>query len=365
MKNKIIYYIFMGAFFLTFKLSAQNVSVEMTVFKPLPEVSFTAFLTTKGLENTPRIFQIAINPIGEEVIVKGSIQWRKVDESSFNEILNFTTKPFLSRIFYNDDLSSINGIELENSDSNDDLIQENLTKGKPTGTYRISVEVFDKNMKSQSRSEEINFLNPAQTLSILQPSIGDELDLAGILVTWTATKGVAEYIVKANTRSSKMESLEESLQKGNPIVNNVSVGIKRSINLRGILERELVGGEEIVVQVRALVPGPGGPTVIYSDVVNFKIRGASSSATDKGVQEFKTLITGVLDDMQTNGDGSSEAYEKLTNLLNDIENGNINFNDIKIKTANGRQLSYAEFQQILQYLRQNPGLLTNLSFDAK
>jgi hypothetical protein len=366
MKNKIIYYIFMGAFFLTFKLSAQHVSVNMTVFEPLPEVSFTAFLTTKGLENTPRIFQIVLNPIGENVIVKGSIQWRKVDESSFNEILSFTTKPFLSRNFYNDDLSSIDGIELEDSDSNDDLLQENLKKGKPTGTYRISVEVFNKDMQFQSSDEEeIDFLNPAQTLSILQPSVGDELDLAGILLTWTDVTGVAEFYVKANTRSSKMESLEEALQKGNPIVNNSNVGKKRSFNLREILDRELIGGEEVVVQVRASIPGPGGPTVIFSNIVNFKIRGASSAATDKGVKEFETLVSGVLDDMQNSGQGNSDVYQRLSSLLKDIENGNINFDDIKIKNENGTQLTYSEFQQILQYLRNNPELLTNLTFDSK
>lgn len=366
MKNKILSYFLFVTYLFTLNISAQMVAVNITVFEPLPEVSFTAFLTSKGLENTPRIFQIILTPNGEEVVVKGSVQWRKIDENSFNELLSFTTKPFLSRNFYNDDLSSIDGIEIENSETNDDLLQENLKKGKPTGTFRITIEVYNKYMQFQSSdNHDINFLNPAQTLTILQPSIGDELDLAGILLTWTDVIGVEEYRVKANTRSSKLESLEEALQKGNPIIDNANVGIKRSVNLREILERELVGGEEVVVQVRALVPGPGGPTVLYSNVVNFNIRGPSSQVTDKGVKEFETLISQVLDDMQNNGQGDSEGFKQLSNLLSDIANGNISFNDIKIKSENGKQLSYSEFQAILQYLRKNPDLLTNLSFETK
>ncbi len=367
MKKKISKLLFALIFVSGINLSAQDkVIVSMNVFEPLPEVSFTAFLANPFLPGTPRILQVLMTPHGRKIIVKGSIQWRKVDESSFNEFYRYTTKPFTSQNYFNDDISSLSEIKIDESNSNDDLLEENRKKGFPTGTYKIIMQVYDENMVFQSEAtSDLNFLNPAQTLSIIQPSVGDQLDVAGILLTWTDVLGVAEFIVKANVRTSKFESLEEALQKGNPIVDNKSVGIKTSVNLREILDRELIGGEEIVVQVRGLIPGPGGPTIIYSDIVNFYLNSAGRPVVDKGVEDFQTLIVAVVDDMKLRGQGDSEAYEQLTNLLADLQNGNISFTDIKIKFDSGKQLTYAEFQEILEYLRKNPDVITNLLYVAK
>ncbi len=364
MKNRIISLFFLLMLFVGINISAQKVTVDMNVFQPLPEVSFAAFLTNPFLESTPRILQIIMTPQGEEVIVVGSILWRKVDEGSFSELLSFTTKPFASRNFYNDDFSSMGGIEIDHNESNEDLLQESFKKGKPTGTYKIVIKVITtKTGESDEEFVDIDFLNPSQTLSIIEPRVGDELDVAGILLTWTDVTGVTDFYVKANIRSSKFESLEEALKKGNPLVDE-NVGIRRSVNLREILKRELVGGEEVVVQIRAVIPGPGGPTIIYSDIVNFNLRGTSTQVVDKGVKEFETLIVQVLDDMKKNG-GDDDAYDRLQQLLLDIQNGNISFDDIKIRFDSGKQLTYAEFQEILEYLRRNPDLLTSLLFEAK
>ncbi len=364
MKNKIISLFFLLALFVGINTSAQKVTVNLNVFQPLPEVSFAAFLTNPFLESTPRILQVIMTPHGEEVIVVGSIQWRKVDEGGFTELLSFTTKPFKSRNFYNDDFSSVDGIEIDHNESNDDVLQENMKKGKPTGTYKIVIKVITtKTGEEDEDFAEIDFLNPSQTLTIIEPRVGDKLDVAGILLTWTDVTGASDFYVKANLRSSKFESLEEALQKGNPLVDE-NVGLRRSVNLREILKRELVGGEEVVVQVRAVIPGPGGPTVLYSDIVNFNLRGASSPVVDKGVKEFETLIIQLLDDMKRNGT-DDDAYDRLQQLLLDIQNGNISFNDIKIRFDSGKQLTYAEFQEILQYLRRNPELLTSILFEEK
>jgi len=64
-------------------------------------------------------------------------------------------------------------------------------------------------------------------------------------------------------------------------------------------------------------------------------------------------------------EGDSDAYKILADLLEDLRNGNISFNDLQIKNENGLQLSYVEFMQILEYLRRNPSLLINLSFLEK
>ena len=364
MKNRIISLFFLLTILVGVNTSAQDKLsyVGLKVFEPLPEVSFAAFLANPFLGGTPRIFQVVMLPLGVNVTVHGIIQWRRIGESSFNQLYVFDTEPFSSRNFSNDDFSSIGGIKIKDSHSESELLQENLKKGKPTGSYKIIIQVND---GSQVITEEkiIDFLNPSQTLSIIEPRVGDELDVAGILLTWTDVTGVTDFYVKANIRSSKFESLEEALQKGNPLVDE-NVGIRRSVNLREILKRELVGGEEVVVQIRAVIPGPGGPTILYSDIVNFNLRGTSSPVVDKGVKEFETLIAQVMDDMKKNG-GDDDAYNRLQQLLLDIQNGNISFDDIKIRFDSGKQLTYAEFQEILEYLRRNPDLLTSLLFEAK
>ena len=382
MKNKFVSFLIVVVLFSGLTVSAQQVNVDMQVFNPLPEVSFAAFLTNPFLKGTPRIMRINLTPHGEEVIVKGSIQWRKVNQGSFNELLHFTTKPFTSRNFYNDDFSSIDGIEIEESGSNDDLLQANLKKGKPTGTYKVIIEVYDLNMTFlDSETTDLDFLNPSQTLSIIEPNVGELLDIAGVLITWTDVAGVSDFSIRANYRASKFESLEEALQKGNPLVNDRNVGQRRSVNLKDILDRELIGGKEVVVQVKATIDAPGGATTIYSDIVNFRLKGATSAVTDKGVKEFETLLLRVIDDLK-NIDNKRElqgstkqdvaqnseiedAMSRLQKLLSDIQNGTISFNDINIKFGNGRMLTYAEFQEILEYLRRNPELLTNIFFEEK
>jgi hypothetical protein len=243
-------------------------------------------------------------------------------------------------------------------------LQENLNKGKPTGTYRIIVEIIDENGDVLADDEEdIDFLNPAQTLSIIEPNVGDVFDIGGVILTWTDVKGVSDFYIKANTRSSKFETLEEVLQRGNPLVDNKNVGTKRSVNLREVLDRELVAGNEVVVQVYGSIPGPGGPTIIYSDIVNFKIKGASSVVVDKSVKELQTLASQVLDDLKNNGE--NDAAKRLQDLLDKIRNGTISFNDLSLRFADGRVLSYSEFQELLEYLRKNPDLVRSIGFEEK
>ncbi len=381
MKNKISKLLVALIFILGISLSAQEkVIVQLNVFEQLPEISLATFMTAEGLENTPRIAQVIMTPHGKNVIVQGVVRWRKVNGTSFEELFSYTTKPFLSRNFYNNDYSSINGIEIKDSDSNQDLIDENLKIGKASGSYELIIEVYDENMNFQSRDEKflglvlpasivgkeipIGLVNPTQTIAIIQPTLDEELDLGGIQVTWSEVKGVFNYFVKANFRDSKFQSLEDALQSGTPFVNNEDVGFQTSINLREYMKRELVGGEEIVVQIRCEVIGADGPTFIYTDIVNFSLKSAGSPVVDKGVQELETLIVDVLDEWEQQGQGESEAFEVLEDLLSDLQNGNISFTDIKIRSDSGQLLTYAEFQQILEYLRRNPDLLTNLNFES-
>jgi hypothetical protein len=383
MKVKINKVLFVLVFILGMNLSAQDkVIVQLNVFEQLSEISFAAFMTANGLENTPRIFQVLMTPHGKNIIVKGAIRWRRVNKGGYSDLYTFTTKPFTSRNFYNDDLSSIDGIKMETSESNNDLLDENLKIGKPSGSYEIVIKVYDENMGFKSEDAKflgmsipsgvlgkeipVGFPNPSQTFSILTPGDGDKLDAGGINLSWTNELGIFDFIVKANIRVGD-ESPEEALQRGNPIVDNRPVGMRTNVNFRepNFLSRELVGGEEIVVQVRGTIKGPGGPSIVYSEIINFFITSPGNTAVDRGIQDFENLVQDVMDDWKEEGQADSDAYKVLENLLSDLQNGIISFEDIKIRNDRGQLLTYAEFQQILEYLRRNPDLLTNLLFESK
>ncbi|PIQ11681.1 MAG: hypothetical protein COW71_00070 [Ignavibacteriales bacterium CG18_big_fil_WC_8_21_14_2_50_31_20] len=371
MKNKLLNFLVIVFVFAGLNISAQQIAINMNVFKPLPEVSFAAFLTNPFLESTPRILQVSIVPQNVKVIVRGSILWKKLNENSFEELLNFTTKPFLSRNFYNDDFSSFDGIGIDDNNVSDNLLQDNLKKGKPTGTYRIIIEVYDSNMVFQSSAtEDLEFTNPTQTLTIIQPEANDELDLGGILLSWTGVSGVTDYYVRANVRLSKFESFEEALKRGNPIINDKNVGPNTSVNFRNILDRELIGGEEIIVQVKGAIEGPGGQDFVYSELINFNIKGNKVSSDD-GAKKFTSTIelfsNEIKKQLNENPSGQEEKdlSERLQDLLTKIANGEITFDDLTITTDGGREITYQEFQQILDYLRNNPELFTNLHFEEK
>ncbi len=50
MKNKLVFLLTILILFGGSTLTAQQADVNITVFEPLPEVSFMAFVTTKGLK---------------------------------------------------------------------------------------------------------------------------------------------------------------------------------------------------------------------------------------------------------------------------------------------------------------------------
>ena len=371
MKNKLLNFLISFFVFVSLNISAQQIAININVFKPLHEVSFAAFLTNPFLESTPRILQVSIAPQNIKVIVRGSILWKKLNENSFEELLNFTTEPFYSRNFYNNDFSSFDGIGIDENNVSDNLLQDNLKKGKPTGTFRIIVEVYDSNMVFQSSAtEDLEFINPTQTITIIQPEANDELDLGGILLSWTGVSGVTDYYIRANIRLSKFESLEEALNRGNPIIDDKNVGSNTSVNFRNILDRELVGGEDIVVQVKGAIEGPGGKNLVYSELINFKIKGNKVSSDD-GAKKFTLTIEKLSDEIvkQLNENPSNQEVkdlsERLQDLLNRIANGEITFDDLTITTDSGREITYQEFQQILDYLRSNPEFFTNLYFEEK
>ena len=373
MKKRMKHILFLILFLLIGKTNtAQDLTLTLTVFEPLPEISLTAFISNDFLEGQPRIMQIIMAPHGVMVIVKGRVEWQKVGSGSYQELSSFTTEPFLSRNFYNDDLAS-SGIGLADSEFNDDLLEENRAAGKPTGAYRITLQAYDANMQFLDDAQSvIPFTNPAQTLTVMTPFSGSYHDVGGVTATWSQIQGAVDFYIKANVRTNRNQTLENALSEGNPaLIDDKQVGVVTSVQLRDLLDREWLPGQEIVFQVRGVVPYPGGQNIIYSEIINFFINQSDFSSKGNAANQLSLALQNAADEIKNlpppddpqQRKELNDAYERVMGLLNKIQNGELSFENIRIVGSDGNYLTYPEFIQLLQYLNQHPEALRNISFE--
>lgn len=324
-------------FFLLFIIPAspQN-SINLIVFPSLTNTDFSSLIPSNELQNNVRVFCVEINPQGIPVVVKGVFEWRRAGSSSFLELGNFTTNSFTARNFCNEELGTVN-LSIRNFNSNRNLLDENLRIGVPTGSYRINLMLYDASgeILLAQDSEELSFLNPAQTIQILNPKAGFTYDEGNIIIEWTSVNGVSNYSVTANTRTNPALSLEDALNSGTPLVNNKNVGLRNSVNLREILEGELIPGSEVVVQVVANVSGPFGGKKLFSQIVNFNIVSPDAPAFQVLNMRLRNILS------------------RLPNspLLSLIENNQINLAEITIRKDDGTIISLEEF---INFLESNP-----------
>lgn len=279
------------------------------------------------LQGAPRIFCAEINAPNQMVVMKGEIEWKKVGSPDYVLIAWFITKPFLARTLCNDDIGKVD-VRLYDHYANNSLIEENIRYGKPTGEYRLNVYLYDSTSKNllSSDSRNLAFLNPAQTLTIINPRANQNYDAGNILVEWTSISGASEYYIKASERNDPNQSLEEALQQGTPLVNNRNVGTLTSVNLRDFLEREFRPGSEVVLQVSANIPGPAGGRRIFSEIVNFSILNPES-------QYYQQLVTRLNNVLNRLGD----------NELNQLfQSGQIDPSKIQIRKEDGTIMTLEE-----------------------
>ncbi|MGB9664632.1 MAG: hypothetical protein ACPL25_06915 [Ignavibacteria bacterium] len=307
-------------------------SIKLIVFPELTTTDFASFATINDLQGAPRIFCAEINAPDQTVVMAGQVEWKKVGATDFVEIAWFITRPFLSRTLCNDDIGKVD-IRIYDHRANRDLIEENIRYGKPTGEYRLTVYLYDSTSQNllSSDSKNLVFLNPSQTLTIINPRTNQSYDAGNILVEWTPISGASEYYIKASERGDRNQSLEEALQRGTPLVNNRNVGVVTSVNLRDILERELKPGSEIVLQVSANVPGPAGGKKIFSEIINFSILNPESQYYQQLIARFNNVLNrlgqnelaqllqmGQLDPSKLQirkEDGTIMTFEELINFL--------------------------------------------------
>ncbi len=327
-------------------------NVDLIVFEPLPEIDFAAFASVNDLAGAPRISQVTMNPQGQTVVATVGIDWKKPGESSFRYLFSFTTEPFSARSFFNNEVGN-SDIRIDDSDANDDLTDELLKIGKPNGSFIITVIIKDENNVELDRDEKrLDFTNPAQTLTIRSPDIGSIQDIGGVLAEWDEVIGASSYKIRANIRRNANQSLEEALNTGNPIIDDKDVGLVTSVNLRNYLDREWLPGQEIVLQVSAQIPGPGGGDELFSQPVNFFF----NNANDPQQEQIQNLLTNLFQNL---GDSQSGG------LLSLIQSGDIDFSDVRITDEDGKILSISELQSLINYLQTNPDALINLSFQPR
>ncbi len=333
------------------RLFAQNPTMVLTVFEPLPKVDLTAFIFSNDLKGSPRLMTIDISPVGTMVRMRGTFDWQRANESNYNRVYSFKTRAFSARSFSNQEIGD-QDIRIEEEESVSSLIDENLRKGRPTGKYKIFLELLDEAGNPYSppvtQEKELEFVNPTQTLSILAPIEYFRYDMGNVTATWTEAIGATRYIVRAAKRINPGQSPEEILSSSTPLIDNVDVGNVTSINLRNILQREWSAGDEIAIQVTAVVDGPGGGEELKSPIVRFFIESAGTNPA----AGINSLIAGLLQYFPSG--------VLPPELIRRISEGSIQITGFT--DPDGNLIQMAEVTAILSYLSSNPGSLSNLYF---
>ncbi len=327
-----LYKIIFITLFLASSLCTQP-SIRLVVFPELNTTDFAAFATLEELQGAPRIFCAEINAPGMSVVMAGQIEWKKIGSADFNEVAWFITRPFLARNLCNDEVGKVD-VRIYDHRSNTELIEENLRYGKPTGEYRLTVYLYDSTSQNLLSSDTRNlvFLNPAQTITIINPRPAQAYDPGNILVEWTPISGASDYSIKASEKTDPNQSLEEALQRGTPLVNNRSVGTSTSVNLRDLLERELKPGGEIVLQVSANIPGPMGGRTIFSEIINFSILNPESEYYKQLMQRFHNVLLRL---------GDNE-------LLRLLGSGQVDLTKLQIRKEDGTLMTIEELISFLE-----------------
>jgi len=331
--NKRIFYSAAFLILLAGNIFAQTASISLQIFEPLPEIDLGSVVIQNNMNGVPKVFLVQINPAGIQVFVKGLIYWDKKDGQGFKQIFEFTTDKFASRNFYSDELGNT-GITIKTSTSNSNLTDELMRIGKPKGAFRFTLVLFSgtTNLQLSQASQDVTFSNPAQTLSIITPEMGSTQSLGSVIANWNSISGIQSYKIKLNVRTSPSQSLEEAIDAGTPLINEKEVSKNlNSIDLRSLLEREWLPGQELVLKVTAVTGGLGGGSDLSSNLVNFTI-----AQPNAPVDNAKSALITLLNQLQ------NENATQIIAFLN-----NVSMNDVKFYNSDGNEITFQQFQTLL------------------
>lgn len=324
---------------------------QLDVFDPLPSISFANLVVSNGLEATQPIFRVIMNP-GVKVKISGEMYWTDINTNTPVKLADFRTREFTSRTILSNQFGS-GDIKIEDDYVNQTAIDQNLAKGKPIGTYSLTLYVLDPltNLPlslpgiTNPQQRSMTFYNPSQTITITAPMQGSVEQPTDVIVSWTQVTGAASYYIKVNNRKSPGQSDEDILNSENPIINNRDLGNRTTVNLRSIIEREWAAGDEIVVRVSAFVPGPSGGFSLQSNLLRFSL----AAQNNIQVQIQNSALTTIL----------SALPPALVSQINNLMQGqNISINGFR--NADGTMMTQAQVTAILQALQANPQNVMNV-----
>jgi hypothetical protein len=316
-------------FFLTGNIYSQTGSISLQIFEPLPEIDLGSMVIQNNLQGAPKIFLVMISPANLNVYVEGIISWDRQNGTGFRQVYYFKTLQFKAKNFYSDELGS-SGLSLLVSEAKSDITKEILEIGKLTGVLRLTLILHSASGAQLAQtSKDIAFSNPSQTLTIITPEAGSTQAIGGVVARWNTIVGAQKYKVKLNVRTSSGQSLEEALNSGTPLINNKEIGGElSSVDLRTLLEREWLPGQELVLRISGVVGGIGGGSELNSEIVNFTV--SSSGTSDK------TNLINLFSKIQ------NDKINQFIAFLN-----NANMNDVKFYNNEGNEITLVQFQALL------------------
>ena len=349
-------------------------SVTLELFKGLAELQIGSVVSANGITNSQQYLSIFINNAsGMDVQLENTIRWQKDLQSENQWVASATTDPF--RVTSNNmrvtNLDIGASIQLKTSSYNDDVLDEIRKLGKFAGRLTVEVKLLIDNVEVGSASDILDLLNPANTLTIISPSIGSTWDEGNIPLQWNSISGASDYLVRCNTKKP-FESNEEGLKSGQPLLWDKSVkqffpGLAASfengladvpinINLWDMFSGSRVPtpGNELVVQLVGVVPSTSVDTKLESHIVNFYINDPNSQRSPEQTQQFVESLRSYV----INSNLSEQEQEDLLAFLSLVEAGEVSYQGVL--DANGNVIPSREVQRILTYLQDNPDMIVSI-----
>lgn len=320
-------------------VKSQITDFNLEIYQGLDELNIPSLIMSKDLKGAPRVFRVTIFPENIKVLLTGKITWLPTDGPE-RKLYYFETKPFLSKSFTNNDIGS-NDIKIaKDGEGEKDAFQKIIEKGKPTGQIKVELTLQDLDFHGEPKkaSGELIFVNPTTSFEIISPRMGDYYDIGSVMAEWTIVPGINAYKVKAAVRKYKTQSADEALNSGDPLINNKEVS-SNIVNLRQLLDREWLPGQEIVLQVAAVSQSAGGQKELVTNPVIFNLNNNAG-----GVFSEENIADIILQ----------------VNSLDDLQKLNI-----KEITVDGKRLNAQEILELLQYLKSNPDMVISKRFNRR
>ncbi len=344
MKNRVAIIIF--SVLIAFSASAQNVDIQ--ILNPLPTIDLTQFINAKDLCGAPEVFQVRLNPKGQQGFIKAFFSWRKIDQTNYDEVYRMTSNNFAIRDFYSNELCN-SEITTKEENSNKTLMEDALSKGVPVGSYQIKVELYDENGNFLGSDTEVrDFTNPTATLSLISPIQLMSYDESSVPASWNPITGAQTYKIKAVRVTSIPASLEAAINEGTPCIDNADVGAVTSLNDLSVLQtaNPWRPGDFVVVRVSAIIPGAGSFQEVNSNIILFQIRNPNAPQSSGISQLVMNLLAFLPPEMVT-----PEIQQFLAQYGASLTG---------YQSGEGQNLNLNELLNVLNMIIANPEILSNI-----